>query len=83
MKIDRFEIDSWGCVKIRSEYKNGRTTEHEYNGVPKKIILKLLSAKSAPDIADFDQWMKDYRAKQDNKYKDCAISCCNFWTDDD
>jgi hypothetical protein len=83
MKIDRFEIDSYGCVKIRSAYHNGRTTEHEYNGVPKKIILKLLNAKSAPEISDFDQWMKDYRAKQDKKYEDCAIGCCDFWTDDD
>jgi hypothetical protein len=83
MKIDRFEIDSWGCVKIRSEYKNGRTTEHEYSGVPKKIILKLIGAKHAPDIADFDQWMRDYRAKQDKKYSDCVGIGCDFWADED
>jgi hypothetical protein len=83
MKIDRFEIDSWGCVKLRTEYHNGRTTEHEYNGVPKKLIIKLLSAKSAPDISDFDQWMRDHRAKQEKKGDDsCVPICYDFWTND-
>jgi hypothetical protein len=45
MKIERFEIDSWGCVKLKC-YNNGRHIEHEYNGVPKKLVIKLLSAKS-------------------------------------
>jgi hypothetical protein len=79
MKIERFEIDSWGTVKLKT-YNNGRSTEHEYNSVPKKIILKLLQAKSTPDVSDFDGWMKDHRAKENNK--DC-IACCSGWWDSD
>jgi hypothetical protein len=77
MKIERFEIDSWGCVKLRT-YNNGRAIEHEYNCVPKKIILKLLQAKTTPDMADFDQWMRDHRNKA--KDKDGGVSaCCDWW----
>jgi hypothetical protein len=77
MKIERFEIDSWGTVKLRT-YNNGRSTEHEYTGVPKKIILKLLQAKSTPDVSDFDEWMRDHKKKQQNAA--CGVvMCCDWW----
>jgi hypothetical protein len=81
MKIERFEIDSWGTVKLKT-YNNGRSTEYEYNSVPKKIILKLLQAKSAPDMSDFDGWMRDERAKHDKSHGD-VVCCGDFWSDDD
>jgi hypothetical protein len=84
MKIEKFEIDNWGTVKVTSEYHNGRTTSHEYSGVPKHIVVKLLSAKTAPDMADLEGWMRDHRAKQAKKYKDrTTVSCYDWWTDDD
>jgi hypothetical protein len=82
MKIEKFEIDSWGCVKIRT-YHNGRSTEHEYNGVPKKIILRLLQAKNTPEVSDFDGWVRDYRNKLKlNKYE-AVPSGSDWWNNDD
>jgi hypothetical protein len=77
MKIERFEIDSWGCVKLETS-GNGKSMTHEYNGVPKKLILKLLQAKSAPDTSDFDNWMKEYRAKLDAKNSYPPFGC-TWW----
>jgi hypothetical protein len=83
MKIERFEIDSWGCVKLRT-YNNGRSIEYEYNSVPKKIILKLLQSKTTPDLNDFDGWMRDHRAKE-NKSTElvCGIDWWNKDSDND
>jgi hypothetical protein len=76
MKIDRFEIDSWGTVKLKA-YDNGRGIEHQYDCVPKTIILKLLSAKSTPEMSDFDGWMREYRNKRkDNK---AVLASSDWW----
>jgi hypothetical protein len=76
MKVEKFEIDSWGCVKLKA-YANGRNVEYEYNGVPKKLILKLLQAKSTPDLSDFDGWMRDYRNKEEPGLG--RVVCDNDW----
>jgi hypothetical protein len=78
MKIERFEIDSWGTVKLHA-YKNGRSMTYEYNGVPKKFILKLLQAKTTPEINDFDNWIRDYRDKENTHNKSCAYGF-DWWT---
>jgi hypothetical protein len=82
MKIERFEIDSWGCVKLRT-YNNGRSIEYEYNNVPKKIILKLLQSKATPDLTDFDGWFRDHRAKKNKGTEEvCSYDWWNRDSDD-
>jgi hypothetical protein len=82
-EIRRFEIDSYGTIKVHTPYKNGRSTMIEYNSCPPSIIKKFLNAKSAPDTKDLDDWMKTYRDKQDSN---SGMVCCDssdFWSSKD
>jgi hypothetical protein len=78
MKIDKFEIDSYGSVKIRT-YKNGRSRTTEYNNVPKEIIMKFLNAKTSPEDSDFEGWYNDWHNKEK---KNSLPDCCGYdwWT---
>lgn len=77
MKISTFEIDSYGHVTL-SVYKDGHNIKHEYHNVPKKIIMKLLQAKTAPDTEDFAKWVKD----EQDKHSDNGPVYDDFWHED-
>jgi hypothetical protein len=76
--IERFEIDSYGEVKLVT-HKNGHRTEHIYYSVPKAIIKKFINASKAPTITDFDDWLKAHNNKHNSG--DLPISeSSNFWS---
>jgi hypothetical protein len=75
--IERFEIDSYGEVKL-IHHRNGHRTEHIYYSVPKAIIKKFINASKAPTISDFDDWLKAYN----DKHKSDSVACSegsDFW----
>ena len=53
-EIYRFEIDSYGTIKVHTPYKNGRSTIVEYTNCPPSIIKKFINAKSTLDTKDLD-----------------------------
>lgn len=79
-KITGFKIENhnWlnSDVELYENSKHGKVT-HQYWSVPKELVMKLLNAKSQPDVGDFDKWMreKDGVAKMDTIC--CSESC--FW----
>lgn len=79
MKVERFEFDSWGKLKV-SYSKDGREISNEYWSVPKKIILKLLSAKQAPEMEDISKWMKEEEEKE-KRSKNNESSFGDFWSE--
>jgi hypothetical protein len=68
--IDTVELkirgSDWNETTL-SEYVRGRTVKREYHGVPKEAIMKLLNASKAPDVSDFEGWLRDYDEKQKKK----------------
>jgi hypothetical protein len=81
--IKKFELDSWGSLKLTTDKPYG-TVVTEYYNVPKSIILKFLSKSTAPTVQDFDSWYSEYTKKRDAKNKDGPCKAiCDFWTDPD
>lgn len=77
MRIERFELDSWGKLKV-SYRKEGREVSNEYWSVPKKIILKLLNAKQAPEMEDVSKWIKE----EQEKSRDLNVPLADdFWSE--
>jgi hypothetical protein len=75
--IENMEIKingaNWNEVML-SEYEMGRRVEHTYHSVPKKLVMKLLNATKAPDISDFESWLKeDNKKKEQERSKDCCV----------
>lgn len=82
MKIEKFEIDSWGTVKLHSEYHRGHQLVSEFCGVPKEAILKILQLKKAPDFRECEKIIEDAedaRAKKNSVVLSCG---CGWWSDD-
>jgi hypothetical protein len=80
-QISKFEINSYGEVKITTNSVNG-STEHTYYNVPKRIILKLLNSSKEPNISDFDGWLSDWRGSQSKNKPQAQPFCAeSFWTD--
>jgi plasmid replication initiation protein len=76
MKIDNFKFESCGDLEVWT-HKDGRKITHQYYCVPKKILLKLINAKSAPELSDVDKWVKE---DQDAHDKVAATPCgYGFW----
>jgi hypothetical protein len=81
-EITKFEIESWGddsaCLKIRVNKERGTVT-HEYNSVPKRIIMKFLNQKSIPTESEVSHWI----AEEERKYKaknGISEACCSSGT---
>lgn len=79
MKIERFECDNWGKLKVACN-KDGREISNEYWGVPKKIILKLIGAKQAPEMEDVAKWIKEEKEKRNKDFDAPHIS--DFWSEE-
>lgn len=76
-----FEVSSNGDVKLHENY--GRTASdiiRQYYGVPKSVICKLVNAKSAPDVSDFEEWLRTARNKHG---KDRTDYVNDYWNSDD
>lgn len=79
MKIETFNISHHGEVKVGA-WKDGNLIQHEYYSVPKKVILKLLQAKEAPEIEDFGKWVKESKKSQNSRNR--PIEPIDFWHED-
>lgn len=80
-KIDGFKIENQDWINSQVElYENGKRGKvtHQYWSVPKDIVLKLLNAKSQPDIGDFDKWLREKEGKAGQDSSTCC-SGGSFW----
>jgi hypothetical protein len=82
--IEHFEINNYGDLKIRT-YKEGRQVETSYSCVPKKVLIKFITAKSMPEVSEVDKWVKEAKEKRnnDNTIACCSEGACNWWSNDD
>lgn len=79
MKIDKFELDSYGNLKITTAYSGLKYSVYEYDCVPKEVLIKFITAKTEPSLEDFDGWLRDYKnKKKDNK--DITLVHESFWS---
>jgi hypothetical protein len=83
--IDRIELKlngkTWNEVMLR-EYKNGRSIERKYSDVPKTLVMKLLNSSTAPTVADFDGWLREYDAAEKKKRQSdvpCEVGLGSDW----
>jgi hypothetical protein len=83
-QIDRFEITSYGEIKVKVNKPN-RDVEYQFYSVPKSIIVKFVSASKAPSLQDLEGWIQDYHNKKTKKLGEDTISFhgFNFWADND
>lgn len=65
MDIRKICMDSYGTLNVE-EYKTGRYIKHEWNGVPKDVMRKVLDCKE-PTVKDINEWVNKAKEKRDNK----------------